>query len=265
MPRPSCRARIPDDVVDVRLWWLSIDVAAAHQPDDDSSHRCTSLLCEGKAYPCPPARLAQRAAVLSRRPLPTVSAPSREATSPSTQRPRRGSARDKATTSSAVSWFDRPRHRPVHDAATVRAGRQSLAKSGTHPRRPSPVRPVAADRRRITASASIRLPADRTTVRSPHPSTGPTPGDQLPARDSARAALAPPVRPAASLPRRDPVPALPPALREQQRPLKPLPEHRSPSSPGPARSPGVVPWSTDADEAESSTRAPSPRHLALSA
>jgi hypothetical protein len=265
VPRPSCRARIPDDVVDVRLWWLSIDVAAAHQPDDDSPHRCTSLLCEGKAYPCPPARLAQHAAVLSRRPLPTVSAPSREATGPSPQLPRRGGARDKATTSSAVSWFDRPRHRPVHDAAAMLAGDESLAKSGTHPRRPSPIRPIAADRRRITASAFIRLPADRTTVRSPHPPTGPTPGDQLPARDSARAALTLPVRPAASLPRRDPAPVLPPALRKQQRPQESLPEHRTPPLPRPARSPGVTPRSTGADEAPPSARAPRPRHLALSA
>lgn len=60
----------PDDVVDILLWRLATDVAANHQPH--LAGRCGHPRCVGEAYPCPPARDAERALRTARRPAPAV-------------------------------------------------------------------------------------------------------------------------------------------------------------------------------------------------
>ncbi len=63
--RPSGRRRPPADVVDVLLWQLAIDVAAAHRLDHDGN--CTNLACAGLRGRCSASRHAERALQLARR------------------------------------------------------------------------------------------------------------------------------------------------------------------------------------------------------
>ncbi|MEE6260140.1 hypothetical protein [Plantactinospora sonchi] len=58
---------VPRDVTDVLLWRMAARVVAAHQPQPGRPSRCTSLLCVGQQYPCPPVRAARRAQQVSRR------------------------------------------------------------------------------------------------------------------------------------------------------------------------------------------------------
>jgi hypothetical protein len=67
MTSPRRRA-VPHTVTDVPLWLLAADVAAAHIPHPDQRGRCANLRCTGEAYPCPPARDAQRAYRAASRP-----------------------------------------------------------------------------------------------------------------------------------------------------------------------------------------------------
>ncbi|MGC5022795.1 hypothetical protein [Micromonospora sp. DT47] len=67
MSQPHRRA-VPRTVTDVLLWLLAADVAAAHLPDPDRPDRCANLRCTREAYPCPPARDAQRACRAATRP-----------------------------------------------------------------------------------------------------------------------------------------------------------------------------------------------------
>jgi hypothetical protein len=60
---------VPHTVTDVPLWLLAVDVAAAHPPHPDQPGRCLNLRCTGEAYPCPPARDAQRARQAATRPV----------------------------------------------------------------------------------------------------------------------------------------------------------------------------------------------------
>ncbi|SCG38072.1 hypothetical protein GA0070614_0470 [Micromonospora coxensis] len=63
------RRAVPRTVSDVLLWLLAADVTAAHQPHPDQPGRCANLRCAGEAYPCPPARDAQRARQTADRPV----------------------------------------------------------------------------------------------------------------------------------------------------------------------------------------------------
>ncbi|MCO1593774.1 hypothetical protein M8C17_01180 [Micromonospora sp. RHAY321] len=65
---PPHRRAVPRTVTDVPLWLLAADVAAAHLPEPDRPDRCANLRCAGEAYPCPPARDAQRACRAATRP-----------------------------------------------------------------------------------------------------------------------------------------------------------------------------------------------------
>lgn len=62
------RRAVPRTVSDALLWLLAADVAAAHQPHPHKPGRCANLRCTGEAYPCPPARDAQRARQAANRP-----------------------------------------------------------------------------------------------------------------------------------------------------------------------------------------------------
>ncbi|RKN39588.1 hypothetical protein [Micromonospora endolithica] len=57
--RPDRHTDRPEGVTDPLLWGLALDVADAHQPDDDDT--CHNLLCAGRAWPCEPWHRAQRA------------------------------------------------------------------------------------------------------------------------------------------------------------------------------------------------------------
>ncbi|MCM0678298.1 hypothetical protein NCC78_27020 [Micromonospora phytophila] len=57
--RRSRQADRPDEVIDPLLWGLALDVADAHQPDEDGGGH--NLLCAGQAWPCAPWNNAQRA------------------------------------------------------------------------------------------------------------------------------------------------------------------------------------------------------------
>jgi hypothetical protein len=67
MSAPHRRA-VPRNVTDVLLWLLAADVAAQHLPDPHDPDRCANLRCAREAYPCPPARDAQRACRAAVRP-----------------------------------------------------------------------------------------------------------------------------------------------------------------------------------------------------
>ncbi|GAB2960989.1 hypothetical protein GCM10027280_57290 [Micromonospora polyrhachis] len=66
MPRErlSALASIPDDVTDPLLWRLALDVAAAHQPDEDGN--CRNLQCVSQRGMCSAVRHARRAMACAR-------------------------------------------------------------------------------------------------------------------------------------------------------------------------------------------------------
>ncbi len=105
--RPSGRRRPPADVVDVLLWQLAVDVAAAHRPDRDGN--CTNLACAGRRGRCDASWYAERALHLARRQPdgPHPSAPADRAR----MEPAVGRAVVTTTRSRFTGWFSTKQQR----------------------------------------------------------------------------------------------------------------------------------------------------------
>lgn len=117
--RPSGRRRPPADVVDVLLWQLAVDVAAAHRTDPDGN--CTNLACRGLLGRCAAARHAERALHLARRPV------GGHPGTPPTGLPQRRDTSRHAAPAPQLPHPAPPRTRPASRLATPVIGRAATA------------------------------------------------------------------------------------------------------------------------------------------
>lgn len=64
LDRSDHQADRPEEVTDPLLWKLALEVADAHEPDDDGG--CRNLLCAGQPWPCHAWNNAQHALSVAR-------------------------------------------------------------------------------------------------------------------------------------------------------------------------------------------------------